>query len=352
MKRKFFLSSYLKKAIKGKKPALAHLLDRSKIINVMELFRYNSLTIFNYHRIFRNNLSTCFDEKVFGTSEADFEKQMHWLKENKAVFLSEEEVVSYYKAEKILPQRSVLITFDDGYKDNFDLAFPVLKSLEIPAIYFLPTNMITERKLCWWDLISFFIKKTKKKTIFVKGKEMSLTNEQEREKAIDFLLQLMKREKESYTQDLLDVLSVECEVAFPSLGEQDAQLMSWKEVKEIMGHGVSIGSHTNSHRVLATLDEKTQFEELQSSKEILEERLSCRIRSISYPVGDYTAFTDTTKALAKRAGYDLGFSFKTGVNYSYITDPFDVKRLEPADDFITFKSTVIAPRIFSIRSSQ
>ncbi len=344
------LSAYVKKKIKGRKPELARFFDQAGFLKILEFFRGNNLIILNYHRVYRGDLVSAFDEELFGPSLESFTQQMRWLKENRAVFLSEDELIYFQQKQKKIPKRSVLITFDDGYKDNFTLVYPVLRSLHIPAIYFIPAGGIMDRKLGWWDIISFFIKKTRKKNISITEHEFSLLDGREKKEAIFHLLQLMKTEPHSRTQDLLKVLSKECEVDFPSYDEQDAELMTRKEIKEVQNNGIAIGSHTISHRVLATLDEDEQFEELLSSKRLLEDMLPGKIRSFSYPVGDYTAFTKKTKDLAQKAGYDISFSFKTGVNYQRITDPFDIRRIEPPENFHAFKATMISPRIFSIRS--
>ncbi len=346
-----FISAYVKKKIKGKKTELACFFDKTGILKIIDFFNGHNLIILNYHRVYEGELRTSFDETLFGLSIASFHQQMLWLKEKKAVFLSEDELIYYQQRKKKIPKRSVLITFDDGYKDNFTLVYPVLRSLHIPAIYFIPAGPIRDRTLGWWDIISFFIKKTKKKAISVKGREFSLQNGGGKKKAIFHLLRLMKTEPYSRTQDLLEVLSAECGVEFPSYDEQDVELMNWEDIREVLNNNIAIGSHTVSHRVLATLDKDEQFEELSSSKKLLEDMLNLgNIRSFSYPVGDYTSFSEKTKELASKTGYEIAFSFKTGVNYQYIKDPFDIRRIEPPVDFHAFKATIIAPRIFSIRS--
>ncbi|MCI5212373.1 MAG: hypothetical protein D3910_27140, partial [Candidatus Electrothrix sp. ATG2] len=292
-----FISAYVKKKVKGRKPELARLFDQAGILKILNLFQEHNLIILNYHRVYDGELVTSYDETLFGPSIEYFSEQLYWLQRHQAVFLSEDEVIYYQQKKKKLPKRSVLITFDDGYKDNFELVYPVLRSLNIPAIYFIPAGAIMDRKLCWWDIISFFIKRTIKQQISVKGAELCLASEQDKEKAIFYLLKMMKTEPHSRTQDLLEVLSRACGVEFPSHDEQDAELMTWKEIEEVQNNGVAIGAHTVSHRVLATLNEEEQFEELRSSKKLLEDMLPHKIRSFSYPVGDYTVFTEKTKEL-------------------------------------------------------
>ena len=60
---------------------------------------------------------------------------------------------------------SVLITFDDGYADNFEIGFPILQELGIPAVFFIPTDLIQSPRLTWWDHIAYAIKNTQKTTL-------------------------------------------------------------------------------------------------------------------------------------------------------------------------------------------
>ena len=104
MKR--LVSAYVKKKIKGRKPELARFFDQTGILNVLDLFRGHNLIILNYHRVYKGELRTSFDETLFGTSIDSFHQQMLWLKENRAVFLSEDELIYYQQRKKKIPKRN------------------------------------------------------------------------------------------------------------------------------------------------------------------------------------------------------------------------------------------------------
>jgi peptidoglycan/xylan/chitin deacetylase (PgdA/CDA1 family) len=137
----------------------------------------------------------------------------------------------------------------------------------------------------------------------------------------------MVREPRAFTRGLLDRLSKACEVDYPSMEAQSAELMSWEEVRRVSQSVVTIGSHTHTHAVLSTLDREGQIVELASSREILERQLGTRVFSIAYPVGGYAQFTAETKELARDCGYSAGYSFATGVNAWQGLDAYDVKRV-------------------------
>ena len=259
--------------------------------NFLKLFKYKGLIVFNYHRIYKGKLSTFFDHEVFGASLHEFEAQMKWLKNN-ADLLNEDDLIYYVENNKRFPKRCCLITFDDGYIDNYTLAFPILEYLKIPSIFFIPTLPIENRELGWWDIISYFIKKSRKRNITINSKKIALGDYNEKLAAIKYLLHFKKNASNSISKNLLNTLSAECEVDFPDGNEQSSQLMTWNQLREVNSKNITIGSHTSSHRVLSTIDRDDQLLELKKSKSYLEQKLDCKIRSISYPVGNYSAFSE------------------------------------------------------------
>ena len=324
--------------MRGKK-VLATIFDKTQIINISSMFQRNVLIVINYHRIYQDTIATKFDKGVFTHSVDDFEKQMKWLKHN-ADFLSEDDVIYFAKHKKSFPRRCILITFDDGYKDNYKLVFPILKYLNIPAIFFIPTKAIINRELGWWDMISYFINNSSKKSIIIHSEKIAIEHHCEKDKAIKYLLHVMKISKRSDTKNLLKILAHECDVDFPTRTEQSKQLMSWDEIREVSTQNIAIGSHTHTHKVLSSLSNEEQLKELRLSKSLLEEKLNEAIKSVAYPVGGSLVFTEQTKTLAQLAGYEIGFSFNTGINHSYIIDKFDIKRIYTSHNFSIFKSTI------------
>ena len=308
------------------KAELARFLYKAGLLNSFHVGASNHLTIFNYHRIRPDDpaFSTPYNDEIYGPTVSEFEEQVEWLVRHTRL-LSEAELIAAVNSGQVVKDRCSMITFDDGYLDNYVLAWPILERYRAPAAFFIPSHLIGSRRLGWWDLISYFIKKTQKPEIVLDGAEYSVGGD--RRTAIDALIARMTLERSGATDGLLDRLSIACNVPFPSAAEQSAELMTWDQVREVSDGIITIGSHSHTHRVFATLDVNTQRQELELSKTIVERETGNPVRSIAYPVGGYRHFTADTQELARVCGYSLAYSFATGVNRCDQIRRFDVKRV-------------------------
>lgn len=239
---------------------------------------------------------------------------------------------------------SALITFDDGYIDNYTMAYPVLKKLDVPAIFFIPTLQITERQLGWWDIIAYLLKRCTKPSISLHSKKFNL--ETERGKAIHFFSEKMKIESYKKTENLVTELANTCEVILPDQEMQGLQLMAWEQVREVSKKNITIGGHSHSHKVLATLNPEDQKRELSISKAILEKETGQPVRSIAYPVGNAGHFTPETQRIAEKEGYKLGFSFCNETNHWGAIDSFNIKRISAPRDLSLFEASAVFPQVF------
>lgn len=330
--------------------ALASALKFSGILDLAHFIGRSTLTIFGFHRIAPPRKRTLFDASVFDAPPPEnFRTQLLWLK-NHADAVSERDVHNAILGRLRLPRRAFMITFDDGYRDNYDLAYPILKELKIPALFFIPTQSIQERRLGWWDYISWCLNNTHLTEIRLRGKYFSLRNGVE--EAEHFLKQQMKLTPAYQNFDLIGDLYRACAVSPPGKEVCDSELLTWDQIREMRNGGMNIGSHTHSHRVLATLNLEEQRFELLHSKEILEKELGEKITSIGYPVGGYEHFNPETQSLAHDVGYALGFSYLTGVNHVGMLDSLDIRRVGPVRTPIELLATIAIPRVFARRRCQ
>ena len=329
--------------MKGKKDQLAKWLHRLGFLNLLKYRYSNHLIVINYHRIRLNKKNiTLFDDDVFGPSRNEFNQQLKWLKKNVDI-ISENDLIDIANGVINCPIRGVMITFDDGYIDNFKLAYPLLRDHGLPAIFFIPTKTIEERTLGWWDHIAYMLKMTKYEPIIFDGKK--IYPKSDLKNTIRYILSLIWLNRMP-VDELLSELSKTCNVSPPMLEIQEKELMSWDNLKEVSRNGINIGSHTHSHIILSSLDLETQKYEMIKSKQVLEKKLGYKIRSISYPVGNYIHFNNNTKSIARECGYDLAFSFLTGINSWTELDKMDVKRIPVSGYYSRFIGEMTVPRIF------
>jgi peptidoglycan/xylan/chitin deacetylase (PgdA/CDA1 family) len=330
-----------------KKELLARALYRSRLLELTIPVLPRNIAVLGYHRI-RNNRAGCqseklFDDEVLGPTQDDFERQVIWLKKHFDV-LSESDLLAILAAKSSLRKRYAAITLDDGYRDNYTLAYPVLRAHSLPAICFVCPNLLDTRHLGWWDIIAYLLKATKRP--FVKLRDSTFEVSGSREAAIQEIQNWMKALPAHESEDLIPELAQACDVDLPEADLQDSLLMTWEQLLEMSQHGIRTGSHTYSHRVLATLPSELQSCELRESKLRLETRLGTSVRTLAYPVGGYQHFTPETMQLAKEAGYEGAFSFRTGDNRPGAFR-FNIRRIAPMDTFgPLFACGTVYPRAF------
>ena len=333
--------------MKGKKALLAGLLNRSGCLRLLRSTARGRLVIFNYHRIRPDGRDKAglFDDGVFGPTVSTFAQQVAWLRRQTRV-LSEDELLHIVQSGRVPDGLSTMITFDDGYRDNFTLAFPVLQRLGVPALFFIPTESIEARRLGWWDIIAYLIKQTRESHFEMDGRRFDLLR-RPRSKIIRDMQRLMKLRPAQMTGSLVDRLATACKVSLPDVHLQDREIMTWEHIRVLAQRGYGIGSHTHTHRVLATLSAEEQEDELRRSRSILDRQVGRRVHSIAYPVGGYQHFTRETQALAAQCGYRLGFSFNTFVNHWGSMNCFDVRRIEEPRGVNLLAAAAILPGLFA-----
>lgn len=268
----------------------------------------------NYHRIGDKN-NTVYDSNVFSCTRSSFEEQVVFYKNNFNVITSKE--ASYLiESDTQISDRFLVITFDDGYADNFIIAYPILKKNNLFATFFIATDFISSGLIPWWDTVAFIINNTKKKNITL----LELSNKQfklkDKHAATRLILKLFKEQAELTFQEKLTLLFTQAEVSKNQLVDDNNTplFMNWGMVKEMSDNGMEIGSHTCSHQVLSHLSVEDQEHELVISKKVIEGHISKKVISLAYPVGASTSYNLKSSSCALNSGYKLAFDFEKGIN--------------------------------------
>ncbi len=311
------------------------------------------LYVFNYHRISTacGAPDTLFDEGVFGQTQDALRRSVEYLARYTTV-LSEADLVRAMENGPTGKGPYSMITFDDVYIDNFELAMPVLNQAGVPAIFFAPALLVENRNLGWWDQIAFVIKNSKKPRIEYRGETFDL--EADRPGVISHFLTLMKTAPKQRTANLVAELATAADSPPPSKALMDKELMTWEQLRQAYDSGIAIGSHTCNHWVLSTLSNVDQAEEIIKSKVIIENRLGQQVRSIAYPVGGLRHINKATLDLAQDAGYKLAFTYNTGVSKVCDLKRFEIPRLDSGDDLNYIRAAIHFPKLmdYSAKSRQ
>lgn len=285
----------------------------------------NGLYCFNYHRIGEPN-STPYDPNVYSCNEEVFEQHIQFYKSNFDV-ISIEELESLSQSTTKFNNKFAIITFDDGYIDNYELAYPILKSYQTPAIFFIATDFIDKGILPWWDEIAYLVKQSKKETIqlasWSKALSIPSTNKC---LAIKNILQTIKIDATKTMHDKIVLLKIALGIDKDFITPHENLFVTWDMLREMKTNGMSIGSQSCSHQIMSHLSNEEQTSEAKDSKGRLQDELGGDITSFAYPVGGRDAFTLATEKILADTGYAFGFSFMPGINRKLDTNKYHLNR--------------------------
>jgi peptidoglycan/xylan/chitin deacetylase (PgdA/CDA1 family) len=209
-----------------------------------------------------------------------------------------------------LPDRAVAITFDDGYRDNYEHAFPILKKYRLPATIFVATGAIGTGEILWHDRIFDSFRFATRKS--------------------DLSLQpVLSRAKQLYGEARLRLVEEIEEALRPRLEESSKnRMLSWQQIREMHAAGVDFGSHTVSHTILSRIPRHEMIKELRQSKQQLSEQLGAQVSSFAYPNGHSGDYNEEVQTVLKDAGYVCAVTSEFGFNNAY-SNPFELRRGQP-----------------------
>ena len=279
------------------------------------LYPRRYLTILTYHRVVGPGV-VGFDPEVMDTNEANFDRDVRVLKQW-FTFVDAQDVGRHLSGDKPLPDNPAMITFDDGYRDNHDLALPILRRHGAKATFFVATRFVSERRIFWWERIHHIVANARVSTLrlqYPEALELPLGSAADRDKAARRLLRIAKDHVGIDIDRLLEAAGTAAGVALPTDDERqlaDGMVMTWDHVRALRDAGMDVQSHSHAHLIFSTNTPAHIEDDLRRAKQLLEAELGRPVQAVAYPAGKKLA-TPTREAVA-RAGYSLGFTNATGV---------------------------------------
>lgn len=279
----------------------------------------NQAVVLTYHRLLSEEADTWSHPGIVVTP-ATFERHMRLLKRDFRI-LSLREFEEHVTSRTPFEPGSCLVTFDDGWIDTYTEAWPILRRLDIPAVVFLPTRFIGSSDTFWQEHLSRLlcdaasvlrhepsfgpalmdalrasllaslcdaVATGDRFTILDRVRAQKLNTEGDPLAAIDRLSRLLGSRASADHGD---------------------RFMSWEQVRQLSGEGLAFGVHGHTHRILSTLTKQEVFDELTTSRGIIERELGTCVTSMSYPNGGWTAQVATRVG---ELGFTVGFSMERG----------------------------------------
>lgn len=291
--------------------------------------------ILTYHRI--SNYTRKENKRVFyakfeiGISKKLFETQMRYIKEKMCPMPLQEMVRLIREGEKI-PDHAVAITFDDGYQDVYNNAFPILKKCQIPATIFVLPQNIGCTNILWWDRLAELIRRTSKKSLDLRKilgrndahleylRKFKLTSNREKNKVMSLLNECFINMSQEKVALGMEMLQEELEVEESNI-EKAHIMLTWDQITEMNKWGISMEAHTLSHPDVTKMDSIKLQKELEESKRIVEEKTNRKVSGFAYPYGFYN---EKTIEILKKTGFEYAVTGDVGV----VTRESDLYRLK------------------------
>jgi glycosyltransferase involved in cell wall biosynthesis len=296
-------------------PAARRRVDTGRAV----ILRYHSVSHFDSSgRLYRS-------PSIAVTPET-FERQMRFLADWYQV-VPLNTLVDCLLHDKAFPQHAVAVTFDDGYRDNFMCAFPVLRSLGLPATVYVTTGAIGNGWRFWLARVRACILATSKTGIDLDGLgRFDLSSERARENAVEHLVKRLKLFTNEERESSIERLVSETGHRVP-LTDSDNWFMTWGELKDMSAAGIDIGSHTRSHPILTRLSDESAATEIRRSREELESALGRAVHHFAYPNGGGVLNHDARIVnLVRNAGFRSAATSVNGV-VRRGADPFRISRI-------------------------
>ena len=267
------------------------------------------IIVLMYHRVLTDNYSN----QPYTVTTKNFKDQINYLTQNY-------DIRRFEDSWKNTKRPSFVITFDDGYYDNYLVAKEFLVKNNIPSTFFISTKNIGRESLFWWDEIRLHWDTYKRSGAYSIGdldRKLINSNLNQQKTILEKHRKYYKscHEEHSYYRSMT-------EEELKSLADEEA---------------ITIGSHTVNHLKLSILSKKQKSYELESSKRFLEDLIGKKIECISYPYGYYDG---DTISICKRLGYRKGATTVEKNCYEW-TNQFKIPRFQVDDTCLeTFKNSI------------
>lgn len=261
-------------------------------------------------------------------------KHLLYLRKHYNIMPVEDALESLYApaGQKSQDRRSSLVlTFDDGYYDNYSEALPLAKELQIPLTIYLVPGYIESGRHFWWEEGQHLSQQTRESEVVINDRKYDLAQANEREELAHMVEHSVRHarsvaEREQFLETVAQTLQV---ALTPSKRDEPSLPITWEQALEMDKSGwITFGGHTMHHPILAYLaDEAEVRREVADCRVALEQKLGHSIYSFAYPVGQNQHLSDAAMQAVRIAGFKWAMTTSYGFNTPQ-TDPYRLQRIE------------------------
>ena len=304
-----------------------------KIHKLFRFFYRKKIIILMYHGFTDKDHQTGIENYQGKHIDIDlFKTQIAYMKKYYNI-ISLDDYIEFCTKDKKIPNNSIVITIDDGYRSNYTLAYPIFKEFNVPATIFITTDFVENKKYLWVDRLEYALNKTHSKALHIKVNEekqyFPLTTKQEKIVCEERLKYILKSLKNETIEDTIKTIENKLNIALCKSRDipKIYNPLEWNEILEMVKSSkVKFGSHTHKHLILAIYDNEVIKNDLALAKNIIESKTGVSTKLFCYPNGSRGDFNEMTKHIIKEAEYSCALTTVYGIN-SKFSDLFELKRI-------------------------
>lgn len=275
-----------------------------------------------YHRV---DNSDNFPWALSPVDPVSFEKQIDFLARHYEI-VSLDDLAGNIKLKKAFSKKPAVITFDDGFKDNYTIAYPILQKKSIPATIFIATSRIECEELFWSDKINYACWVTGLSKIDAQELgDLSFVSPSDRKKSSARIKASLKTLSVELREEKITRILDELDVEIPADINRDLML-SWDEIRDMGKNGIDFGAHSVSHNSLTEYSIPDAEKEIAQSKSRLEEELGIEVTTFSYPYGKNSDYNSSIIDIVQKNGFQCAVT----TNFGLVTnesDPYELPRI-------------------------
>jgi len=315
-------------------------------VPICSAVRPKLLSVLAYHRVSPlPGADYPFLDGIVSATPEDFEEQLRFVTKRFDVinFNIISDIISTGGG---LPDNPLVITFDDGYADNYEIAYKLLKKYGLTATVFVSTSFVDSGQPLWFDKSAYIINKIPEGPVVFDSAnhkfEVTNSNRKQIIGAVrDLFLSVQNSDRVRFMDELEEQSGINIEQEHLNL----ARPLSWDQIREMSDNGIEIGSHTVTHPYLTNLTRDQLEYELGESKRVIEQNTGRSVRSIAYPAGVYN---EEVVECVKERGYQFGISYDHDIKRLDEDDLFAIPRIHVETDVSVplFKANLLLPQLF------
>lgn len=241
----------------------------------------------------------------------EFIRQLDYMQKHYEI-ISIDEFYKRFSANK-LNGKEIVLTFDDGYRNNLTVLAPVLRKRKLPFTVFITTSNISNNTLFPTSILRLAVYGSSLKKLFIPSLnlEFMIGTKDDKKQTHVILNKYIKRSPLNVVEEICnDIIANFSNVKWNNIINKYSAVnpLNWDEVRELISFGCTIGSHCVEHICCHSNQKEEEVKyQIIESKKIIENKLGVTCNYFAYPNGDYT---DISNKYVTEAGYLMGFSTK------------------------------------------